>query len=249
MTDKVNDKLYEDNESLIKKARSGDLKARDKVITNNLGLVYSIVRRFLNRGYEEEDLVQIGSIGLIRAAEKFDLSFNVKFSTYAVPMIIGEIKRFLRDDGIIKVSRSLKEIAANAAVVKKEIEKEKGTEATVKEIADKMGISAEELSNALESQRPMFSIYAKIDDGNGEGKSLIEKLESAENPMDKAVDRLTVQSLMEELEPRDKEIVKQRYFDGKTQMQIAEKMGISQVQVSRLEKKILQKMRNKVWNI
>lgn len=247
MTDKINENLYEDNEVLLKKARAGDLKARDKVITNNLGLVYSIVRRFLNRGYEEEDLVQIGSIGLIRAAEKFDLSFNVKFSTYAVPMIIGEIKRFLRDDGIIKVSRSLKETAANAAVVKFEIEKEKGTEATVKEIADKMGISAEELSNALESQRPMFSIYAKIDDGNGEGKSLIEKLESIENPMDKAVDRLTVQSLMEELEPRDKEIVRQRYFEGKTQIQIAEKMGISQVQVSRLEKKILQKMRNKVW--
>lgn len=248
MTGKINDKLYEDNESLIKKARNGDLKARDKVIVNNLGLVYSIVRRFLNRGYEEEDLVQIGSIGLIRAAEKFDLSFNVKFSTYAVPMIIGEIKRFLRDDGIIKVSRSLKETAANAAVVKKEIEKAKGTEATVKEIADKMGISAEELSNALESQRPMFSIYAKIDDGNGEGKPLIEKLESVENPMDKAVDKLTIQCLMEELEPRDKEIVKQRYFDGKTQIQIAEKMGISQVQVSRLEKKILQKMRNKVWS-
>lgn len=245
----MSDKLYENNDELLKLTADGNTEARDKLIISNMGLVYSVVRRFSGRGYETEDLIQVGSIGLIRAAERFDPGYNVKFSTYAVPMIIGEIKRFLRDDGIIKVSRMLKETAALAARVRNDVIKEKGTEPTIKEIADIMGISPEELSNALESQQPLFSLYMKTDDGEGESKSLIDKIESEDNPVDRAIDKMTICTLVDELEGRDKEIVKLRYFDGKTQSAVAEKLGISQVQVSRLEKKILQKMRYKITDV
>lgn len=234
------------NEELLCRVADGDIEARNELVMNNMGLVYSIVQRFLNRGYDRDDLVQIGSIGLIRASERFDSSFGVKFSTYAVPMIIGEIKRFMRDDGIIKVSRSLKEISTKAKAVMEQTEKETGKEASVSEIADILGITPSELAAALESGLPPRSIYTSNDDGNSEGVPLVERLESDKDDVDEAVNRLTLKQIMGELKERDLQIVHMRYFEMKTQMQTAEKLGISQVQVSRLEKKILSEMRKKL---
>lgn len=234
---------FADNGKLIKAAAGGDSAARDELILNNMGLVYSVVKRFLGRGYETEDLIQIGSIGLIRAAERFDTSFGVRFSTYAVPMIIGEIKRFIRDDGIIKVSRSLKDTAANAARIKADIENKEAREATVAEIAERLNISAAELSAALDSQQQPCSLYTHTDDGNGEGKALIDKLEREDSPVDDMLNKITVRELIDGLGERDREIILQRFYGRQTQAQVAERLGISQVQVSRLEKKILKKLR------
>ena len=240
----MNKNDFSDNDALLVSAAQGDLNARNTLVTNNMGLVYSVVKRFGGRGFESEDLIQIGAIGLIRAAERFDMSYGVKFSTYAIPMIIGEIKRFIRDDGIIKVSRSLKETAAAAAAVKKRIEDSEGREATVTEIAKEMNISAAELSAALNSQVAPCSIYAAADDGTG--KALVDKIEEGENQISRATDKIVIRQLIADLDERDGEIVKMRYFCHKTQEQVAQKLGISQVQVSRLEKKILAKLRNKL---
>ena len=242
----MNKNDFSDNDALLVSAAQGDLNARNTLVTNNMGLVYSVVKRFGGRGFESEDLIQIGAIGLIRAAERFDMSYGVKFSTYAIPMIIGEIKRFIRDDGIIKVSRSLKETAAAAAAVKKRIEDSEGREATVTEIAKEMNISAAELSAALNSQVAPCSIYAAADDGTGEGKALVDKIEEGENQISRATDKIVIRQLIADLDERDGEIVKMRYFCHKTQEQVAQKLGISQVQVSRLEKKILAKLRHKL---
>ncbi len=239
----MNKNDFAENDALLAAAAQGDLNARNALVTNNMGLVYSVVRRFGGRGVESEDLIQIGAIGLIRAAERFDMSFGVKFSTYAIPMIIGEIKRFMRDDGIIKVSRSLKETAAAAAAVKKRIEDNEGREATVAEIAKQMNISPAELSAALNSQIAPCSIYASSDDGTSEGKPLVDKIEESENPIGRATDKIVIQQLVGDLDEREREIVNMRYFCHKTQEQVAQKLGISQVQVSRLEKKILAKRR------
>lgn len=242
----MNKNDFSENDVLLASAARGDPDARNTLVINNMGLVYSVVRRFGGRGYESEDLIQIGAIGLIRAAERFDMSYGVKFSTYAIPMIIGEIKRFIRDDGIIKVSRSLKETAASAAAVKKRIEDSEGREATVTEIAKEMNISAAELSTALNSQVAPCSIYASTDDGTGESKPLVDKIEESENRIGRAIDKIVIQQIVSDLDERDRQIVEMRYFCHKTQEQVAQKLGISQVQVSRLEKKILIKLRNKL---
>lgn len=235
----------EDNEALLKKAAEGDRAARDRVIVNNMGLVYSVVKRFIGRGYERDDLIQIGSIGLIRAVERFDAGFGVKFSTYAVPMIIGEIKRFIRDDGIIKVSRSLKETATTAAGVAAEIENETGREATLAEIALRMDISAAELAVAIDSRRPPRSIYSPVDLGDGEGKTIGDKIECERDEIGHMLKKLLIEELTAELDDRERTIVNMRYFRHKTQTETAQKLGISQVQVSRLEKKILLRLRRK----
>ncbi len=234
------------NAELLRRASNGDKLARDELIIQNMGLVHSIVRRFTGRGYDVEDLVQIGCIGLTRAAQRFDESFGVQFSTYAVPMIIGEIKRFIRDDGIIKVSRSLKDIAAKAAFIKDRFIKTTGAEPTVNQLADELGLSAAELAAALDSQIPPQSLYISTDDGNGESKPLIDRIESNENPVEDMLSRVLIGQLLTELNERDRQIVKLRYFDLETQTQVAQKLGISQVQVSRLEKRILLKLREKI---
>lgn len=235
-----------ENAVLLKRAADGDRGARDELILNNMGLVYSVVKRFCGRGYEKEDLTQIGSIGLIRAAERFDTSFGVQFSTYAIPMIIGEIKRFIRDDGIIKVSRSLKETAAAAAKIRKKIEDSAGREATVTEIAERLGISPEELAAAIDSQQPPQSIYASVDNGTSEGKTLADKIESNGNEIEHMLSKVLVKQLTDSLSERDKTIVNMRYFEHKTQTETANALGISQVQVSRLEKKILINLRKDI---
>ena len=225
-------------------AGPGDKAARDKLVADNMGLIWSIVRRFAGRGHEMEDLFQIGSIGLLKAIDKFDLSYDVKFSTYAVPMITGEIKRFLRDDGMIKVSRSLKEIAYKAKTAKEMMNNRLGREPTIDELAEELGICVEELAVALESGAEVESIYKTIYHGDGNTISLIDKIEETENDNEKLLNRLVLQELISALEPQEKRIITMRYFLDKTQTEIAKELGISQVQVSRLEKKILKSMRD-----
>ena len=229
---------------LIQAAHDGDKAARDKLVADKMGLIWSIVRRFAGRGHEMEDLFQIGSIGLLKAIDKFDLSYDVKFSTYAVPMITGEIKRFLRDDGMIKVSRSLKEIAYKAKTAKEAMNNRLGREPTIDELAEELGICVEELAVALESGAEVESIYKTIYHGDGNTISLIDKIEETENDNEKLLNRIVLQELISALEPQEKRIITMRYFLDKTQTEIAKELGISQVQVSRLEKKILKSMRD-----
>lgn len=231
--------------ALIESAHAGDKEARDKLVVDNMGLVWSIVRRFTGRGHESEDLFQIGSIGLMKAIDKFDLSYDVKFSTYAVPMIMGEIKRFIRDDGMIKVSRSLKELAARARGVREELSEQLGREPTVEEIAGRMGICTEELAAALDSGAEVESLYKTIYHGEGNDICLIDKLEEERNSQDEVLNRVVLKELMEGLGEKERQIIVLRYFEDRTQTQIAGMLGISQVQVSRLEKKILKSMREK----
>ena len=232
--------------ALIKSAHEGDKKARDTLIEENIGVVWSIVKRFQNRGVEMEDLFQIGSIGLIKAVDKFDLSYEVQFSTYAVPMITGEIKRFLRDDGILKVSRSLKEMAQKAYGVREALEKQKGREPTVSEIAEEMDVPVEELMLAMEAGAQVESLQQVIYQGDGNDISLMDKLEEKENTGEKLLNRLFLEEILGELDGKERELIFKRYFLEKTQSAIAEEMGISQVQVSRMEKKIIKEMRGKL---
>lgn len=232
--------------ALIESAHAGDKEARDRLVTDNMGLVWSIVKRFAGRGHEPEDLFQIGSIGLIKAIDKFDLSYDVRFSTYAVPLIVGEIKRFIRDDGMLKVSRSLKELAMKARAAREEMSGELGREPTVEELAARMGICTEELAAALDSGAEVESLYKTIYRGDGNEICLIDKLEEEHNGQEQAMNRLVLAELLGELEPQERQIIIMRYYEERTQTQIAGILGISQVQVSRLEKKILKSMRDKL---
>ena len=239
-------KSYNANlEELIPLAKSGDKSAQGKIVEENTGLVWSAVKRFYGRGYESEDLFQIGCLGLIKAIQKFDISFGVKFSTYAVPMIIGEIKRFIRDDGIIKVSRSLKELASRAMSVKEIMVREGCDEPTVREIAERLGVSAEELAAALEAGARPESIDAPQSCGDNT-KALIDRLECPTDCESEIVNRLLVHDLINEFNEREKKIIVLRYFKQKTQSQIAEMLGISQVHVSRIVKKVLGIMRERM---
>ena len=234
------------NEELLALAALGDRLAQEALVEQNTGLVHSVAKRFLGRGHEAEDLFQIGCIGLIKAVQKFDLSFGVKFSTYAVPMIMGEIKRFLRDDGIIKVSRSLKETAVKAMGIREELTMQRGVEPAIGEIAERMGITPAELSMAMDAGQRPESLYATCDDGNHEGLPLLERLENGKDYETEITNRLALRQVLEEFEEREKRIITMRYFKQKTQTQVAEMLGISQVQVSRIEKKLLHKMREKM---
>ncbi len=227
----------------ISLAKNGDKQAKEYVVNNNMGLVWSIVRKFLNRGTDAEDLFQIGCIGLIKAIEKFDISFDVRFSTYAVPMIMGEIKRHLRDDGIIKVSRSLKELSIKAKAVMDRLSKELCREPTVKEVAEHLQVSVEELVMSLDATIMPESINAKIGD---DGKELETILGYDVDMEQTVVNRIAIKEALSHLTNRERQIIILRYFKDKTQSQIAAQLGISQVQVSRIEKKVLSQMRNKI---
>ncbi len=235
-----------DTLELIKKAKAGDKQARDQVITENMGLVWSIARRFFNRGYETDDLFQIGSIGLIKAIDKFDDSFDVKFSTYAVPMITGEIKRFLRDDGMIKVSRSLKETASKIRITREILYDRLGREPTLEEIGKEINVDMEDMVMAMEASAEVESLYKTIYQGDGNAIYLIDKVEQSKDEHDETVNKLALGEVMDSLEKKDRELIYLRYFKEKTQTDIAKELGISQVQVSRLEKKILQTMRERL---
>lgn len=235
-----------DTIELIKRAKLGDRQARDQVVTENVGLVWSIVRRFLGRGHEAEDLYQIGCIGLLKAVDKFDMSFDVRFSTYAVPMITGEIKRFLRDDGMIKVSRSLKETAMKIRSAKDILEKRFGREPTIEEIGAELDIAKEEIVLALESGAEVESLYKTIYQGDGNAIYLIDKLEQTKDDNEAMINRFALKEVFSQLSEKEQTIIKMRYFQDRTQTEVAKELGISQVQVSRLEKKILLTMREKM---
>lgn len=230
----------------IAKAQSGDKHAREVLIEENLGLVHHIVRRFLGRGYDAEDLFQIGTIGLMKAIDKFDLSFDVKFSTYAVPMISGEIKRFLRDDGIVKVGRTLKENGFKVKVARERLAHNLGREATLEEVAAESDLSVEEVVMAMEAGAEVESIYKSVYQADGSEIFLIDKIATEDKEKESMLNHMLIKQLLDDLEEQERELITLRFFGEQTQMEVARKLGISQVQVSRLEKKILIGMRQKV---
>lgn len=234
--------------ALIVKSHQGDKEARDMLVEENMGLVWSIVKRFAGRGYEQEDLFQIGSIGLIKAIDKFDVSYEVKFSTYAVPMISGEIKRFLRDDGMVKVSRSLKENGYKIKQATQAIAHEMGREATLEELAAATELTTEDIVMAMDANVEVESIYKTVYQGDGNQISLVDKLVEKTDEQEKLLDRMLLEQLFEILDEKEKLLITLRYYQDKTQMEVAKVLGISQVQVSRMEKKILLRMRELVTN-
>lgn len=242
----------DDTKELILKAHNGDKAARDRLVMENMGLVYSVSRRFIGRGCELEDINQIGTIGLIKAIDKFDDSFDVKFSTYAVPMIAGEIKRFLRDDGMLKVSRSLKENGYRIKRASDELVSKNGREATIEELAAATELSVEDVVMALEANTDVESIYRTIYQNDGNEIYLVDKLSVGETAtakdgfagaQERLLNSMMLEQLMVELDETERKLIMLRYFREMTQTQVADELGISQVQVSRLEKKILKKLR------
>lgn len=242
----------DDTKELILRAHNGDKAARDKLVLENIGLVYSVSRRFAGRGYELEDINQIGTIGLIKAIDKFDDSFDVRFSTYAVPMIAGEIKRFLRDDGMLKVSRSLKENGYRIKKASDELVSQNGREATIEELAAATEMSVEDVVMALEANTDVESIYRTIYQNDGNEVYLVDKLSGSSGDtvkdefagaQEQLLNSILLEQLLAELDEMEGKLIMLRYFKEMTQTQVADKLGISQVQVSRLEKKILKKLR------
>lgn len=234
----------EEVKKLIQASQNGDMESRNRLIRHNIRLVWSVVQRFLNRGYEAEDLFQIGCIGLLKAVDKFDLSYDVKFSTYAVPMIIGEIQRFLRDDGMVKVSRSLKEMANRIRKTKDHLSKKYNRVPTIQEIASEMGVDPEEIVFAQEANRAPASIHETVYENDGDPITLMDQI--ADEPVTTWFDKLTIKDAIHRLSDREKLIVYLRYYKDQTQSEVAGRLGISQVQVSRLEKKIIAKMRQEL---
>lgn len=233
--------------ALIQKSHEGDEDARAKLVEENIGLIWCVVKRFLGRGVESEDLFQIGSIGLLKAIDKFDFSFGVKFSTYAVPMISGEIQRFLRDDSMLKVSRSLKETAYKAFQIKEKMMEELNREPTLEELAQQMGLAREELVMALEAGAEVESLYKPILQKDGKETALLEKIEEKTSQEEQTINRILLNQLLEELTGKERQVIYMRYYAEKSQVEIGKMLGISQVQVSRMEKRILSRMREKVW--
>lgn len=229
--------------ALLGRVHQGDKEARDILVEKNMGLVHSIARRFQNRGVEMEDLVQIGSIGLLKAIDKFDLTYEVRFSTYAVPMITGEIKRFLRDDGMVKVSRSLKEEAARIYAVREVFMGEQGREPTLEELAEELQLTREEVILAMESAAQIESLQKTIYQSDGSDIALEDKLPFEKNQQEEVLDRMLLEQMLGSLNTEERELIYLRFFKERTQSNIAKKMGMSQVQVSRMEKKILRRMR------
>ncbi|MFQ9516127.1 MAG: SigB/SigF/SigG family RNA polymerase sigma factor [Eubacterium sp.] len=235
-----------DTLTLINQAHKGDKASRDRILMENTGLIWSIVKRFLNRGYEGEDLFQIGCIGMLKAIDRFDNNFNVAFSTYAVPMITGEIRRFLRDDGIIKISRTIKENQLKIISTTEKFRNENQKEPTLEELAEMCELTKEEIVTAMEASREVESIYKEIDGSSGQNKTILDKIEDTKSPETMVLNRVMIKQLLETLEDSERKIIILRYFQNKTQSEIAEIMGMSQVQVSRAEKKILNYMKNQI---
>lgn len=253
--------------NLIQRAHEGDKAARDKLVVENMGLIWSIVRRFDRRGYEMEDLFQIGSIGLMKAVDHFDLSLGLKFSTYAVPMIQGEIKRFLRDDGMVKVSRTLKENGWKIKQAAQRLSQEYGREATLQELSEATGLETEDIVMALDANVEVESIYKSVYQSDGNEIYLVDQVVGGSNGVgyssmgqamvntgglcedtekEKVLNHMLLEQLLGQLDDRERELISMRYFQDKTQVEVARYMGISQVQVSRMEKRILLQMRQEV---
>jgi len=237
--------MYEIETEDIIKAQNKSEEALSKIVEANTGLIWSIVKRFSGRGHSQEDLYQIGCIGLIKAIQRFDTSYNVRISTYAVPYILGEIKRFIRDDGPIKISRSIKELATKINELQRQSINKTGEELQIGELAEKLDVTKEEIVVALDAIRKPESIDEEVYDEVG-GETKISKISTNKDEAVSIINKLCVQELINDLEEREKKIIILRYFKGKTQTEVAERLGITQVQVSRLEKKILTEMRRKI---
>ena len=257
----------EETAVLIERSQAGDKAARETLIEENLGLVRHIVKRFAGRGYDMEDLFQIGCIGLMKAIDKIDLQYEVRFSTYAVPMIQGEIKRFLRDDGMVKVSRTLKENGWKIKQASERLSQELGREATLQELAQATGLEVEEIVMALDANVEVESIYKSVYQSDGNEIYLVDQVVSGSGgngyasmgctmvntsgacedaEKEKVLNHMLLEQLLGRLDDRERELIRMRYFQDKTQVEVAKCLGISQVQVSRMEKRILLQMRQEV---
>lgn len=239
--------MFENDNNSIKRAQDGDRFELDRLIRQNNGLIWSIVKRFANRGYELEDLYQVGCIGFIKSIKRFDTSFDVKLSTYTVPYILGEIKRHIRDDGPIKVSRSIKELNVKIRELQKEYLIKKGKEITIEEMSKILKVSKEDITIAIESAKPIESIESKVfDDKGNKTVTLADKISTQKDEQELITNKIVIKDLIKDLEDKDKEVILLRFYKEKTQTQIAKILGISQVQVSRIEKKVLEKMRKEL---
>ena len=225
--------------ALIFQSQNGDAEAKELLVSENTGLIWSVVKRFSGRGCDAEDLFQIGSIGLLKCIDKFDLTYDVKFSTYAVPMILGEIRRFLRDDGLIKVSRPLKEMAIKAKYAQATLLQKTGRQPTVEEVAEMLEIDVEELALALESVKDVESLYSTVNGSDANPVYLLDRLEKNSDSNTSLIDKLTLKEMINNLNDRERQIIIMRYFRDKTQSDVAKIVGVSQVQVSRIEKRVL----------
>lgn len=237
--------MFENDNNSIKKAQDGDTFELERLIKQNSGLIWSIVKRFNGRGFELEDLYQIGCVGFIKSIKRFDTSFDVKLSTYTVPYVLGEIKRHIRDNGAIKVSRSIKELQVKIKQIQEEYKNKNKEDIPIEEIAKKLKISKEDVAIAIEASKPIESIDSTYQSEKGEKSiALIEKISSRENEEDIITNKIALKEAINKLEPKDRQIIMLRFFKEKTQSEVAKILGISQVQVSRIERKILKKMRN-----
>ena len=238
--------LLDDDEvkDLIARSQKGDKEARDLIVQKNMRLVWSVVQRFLNRGYEADDLFQIGCIGLLKSVDKFDLTYDVKFSTYAVPMIIGEIQRFIRDDGTVKVSRSLKEMGNKVRKKKDELSKSLGRNPTIGELARALDLTPEDVVMSQEAIRAPSSIHETVYENDGDPITLLDQIHDKDE--NNWFDKIALRQAVQHLQARERLIVYLRYFKDQTQSEVAERLGISQVQVSRLEKKILSEIKGQM---
>lgn len=239
------------NVELFELARKGDKAAKEKIVSDNTGLVWSIARRFMGRGYDLEEIYQIGCIGLLKAIERFEFDYEVQFSTYAVPLISGEIKRFLRDNGMIKVSRILKQNGYKISQAREALAGKLGREATIEELANETGMQIEDIMMATEANREIESIYQTVYGHDGSEVYLVDKLANeaeSELAAEGMMNRMLIEQAMGGLDEKQRKLIELRYFQDKTQTEVAKVLGISQVQVSRLEKKVLMQMRNCIDN-
>ncbi len=237
--------MYNNNIKNIKLAKQGKEEALASLVEDNSGLVWNIVKRFTGRGIEAEDLYQIGTIGLIKAIKRFDTELEVQLSTYAVPYILGEIKRFIRDDGMIKVSRQVKELAIKIKVLQNEYLNKKGEEITILQLSEILNVSKEEIAAAIESTSPIDSIFAN-ENTTDDNRMKIEKISNNKDEYMELLNNIALKDIIDTLEERERKIILLRFYKEKTQAQVGEILGITQVQVSRIEKRVLEKMRMKL---
>ena len=237
--------MYDNNIKNIKLAQEGKEEALEELVKDNSGLVWNIVRRFIGRGVEADDLYQIGIIGLIKAIKRFDINLEVQLSTYAVPYILGEIKRFIRDDGIIKVSRQTKELSIKIKQLQRDYLNKKGEEISVNELSELLEVSKEEIAAAIESTNTVDSIYS-AENNNEDKRTLVEKISNDKDEYSELLNNITLKEAIDRLDEREKEIILLRFYKEQTQSQVGKILGITQVQVSRIEKKVLAKMKDKL---
>ena len=230
----------EENKELFEKMKNGDEEARERLIQGNLRLVLSVIQRFYGRGENADDLFQVGCVGLIKAIDNFDLSQNVQFSTYAVPMIIGEVKRYLRDNNSIRVSRSVRDLAYKAMQFKEKYTRENGKEPTIDIIAKELGVERESVSASFDAIQDPISLQEPIYNDGAESIYIMDQVKDSKNTDESWAENMTIMQIMKKLNEKEKMIITKRFFDGRTQMEVADEIGISQAQVSRLEKNAIE---------